>query len=811
MAVTPEDSFYIVMRGDKQFKVKGSEIVDKCQDDDLFLVQRGDVQYNISYEAPPSGPPWEGRDGGIWHITNVTSRVKLNKTYTSWLPDGTDEKEISTVQPGEERVFITPKNASNLFNSNNENAEYEIGPLTNTSEVINMKRLFYKNGKLKGVGIEYIDTSKVTDMEEMFYSARSFNQDVGGWDVSSVKNMYGMFQYSKAFNSDISGWDVSSVTDMGRMFEETSPLDPDISGWDTSNVEDMSYLFSGTVFNQDISGWDTSKVKYMNNMFRSTTAFNQDISKWDTSSVTDMTSMFRQAAAFDQNIGGWDTSSVTRMGEMFRVTKFNQDIGDWDVSNVTNMYAMFREASVFNQDLRDWCVSQFPSEPLDFSLLTGSWTEPKPIWGTCPPPKPWKGHDGGIFHIKSPNQELKLDTWRGLFQAYAPDGTDLGEISSINAGDEVIFVTSWRAMGIFDVYSSGGSATVEWDFGKYTDLSGVREMSYMFDGCTKFNGELGGNWDTSNMIEMEGVFFDCHAFNQDISGWDVGKVEHAGAMFRNCTVFNQDISGWDWGKSMSIGSMFDGCTAFDQDISGWDVSNVTEMGNTFKNASNFNQDLSGWCVTKITSEPSDFATGANSWSLPKPVWGTCPAPLPWEGHNGGVFHIKDIVDVNSGGTGTLSFTPSQAWAMDGTDLGVIDQYSGVDEIVIAPDDCEYLFSYNYNTSWNFGGETVTSKVTNMRFLFLKCFNFNGTLGGNWDTSIVTNMFGTFDDCLKFNQDITDWNVSNVTDMTVMFHGAEEFNQNLKDWCVTKITSEPTDFKVGANAWVLPKPVWGTCP
>jgi hypothetical protein len=38
-----------------------------------------------------------------------------------------------------------------------------------------------------------------------------------------------------------------------------------------------------------------------------------------------------------------------------------------------------------------------------------------------------------------------------------------------------------------------------------------------------------------------------------------------------------------------------------------------------------------------------------------------------------------------------------------------------------------------------------------------------------------------------------------------------FNRNLSGWCVTNIPTTPTAFANGANAWVLPKPVWGTCP
>ena len=48
------------------------------------------------------------------------------------------------------------------------------------------------------------------------------------------------------------------------------------------------------------------------------------------------------------------------------------------------------------------------------------------------------------------------------------------------------------------------------------------------------------------------------------------------------------------------------------------------MSDMFYGCSSFNQTLSGWCVTNIPSLPARFDTGATSWVLPRPVWGTCP-------------------------------------------------------------------------------------------------------------------------------------------------------------------------------------------
>ena len=284
------------------------------------------------------------------------------------------------------------------------------------SSVTNMGELFFGSSSFNG-DISSWDVSNVTHMNYMFSSTINFNQDIGGWDTSSVTDMSGMFKRAESFNQDIGGWDTSSVTDMSSMFEGAESFNQDIGGWDTSSVTDMSSMFSSyyspTSFNQDIASWDTSSVTDMSSMFRSSSfnqdigswdtsnvtdmsfmfegvlfsnfSFNQDIGSWDTSNVTDMSGMFSFAYDFDQDIGNWDVSSVTEMRWMFCVAySFNQDIGGWDTSSVTSMSEMFSYAESFNQDLSGWCVSQFFSEPNGFSTSALSWSQPKPIWGTCP-------------------------------------------------------------------------------------------------------------------------------------------------------------------------------------------------------------------------------------------------------------------------------------------------------------------------------------------------------------------------------------------------------------------------------------------
>ena len=107
--------------------------------------------------------------------------------------------------------------------------------------------------------------------------------------------------------------------------------------------------------------------------------------------------------------------------------------------------------------------------------------------------------------------------------------------------------------------------------------SNVTSIATMFM-STPFNQDVSG-WNMGKVTSMMCAFRNARAFNQNIGNWNVSKVGTMFEMFRDAKAFNQDIGNWDVGK---VQIMFQGATAFEQDISRWNVSNVGSFGSFLK-------------------------------------------------------------------------------------------------------------------------------------------------------------------------------------------------------------------------------------
>lgn len=213
---------------------------------------------------------------------------------------------------------------------------------------------------------------------------------------------------------------------------------------------------------------------------------------------------------------------------------------------------------------------------------------------------------------------------------------DLAGAQDSGIGDYFRNCTNLDLSTVTDILNLSNVDNFELAFSNTTNITSINRINEWnvstivnFSNCfsgSGFNGDL-NLWDVSNATNFGAMFANNTAFDGDISSWNTSSVTDMGFMFFNATAFNQNIGSWVTLNVVYMNGTFDGASAFNQNIGSWDTSSVPGvlyMGSMFNNATAFNQDLSGWCVTNITTAPANFDTGATAWTLPKPVWGTCP-------------------------------------------------------------------------------------------------------------------------------------------------------------------------------------------
>ncbi|ERJ57376.1 hypothetical protein M472_01215 [Sphingobacterium paucimobilis HER1398] len=603
------------------------------------------------------------------------------------------------------------KSMENAYsNSSLENVSAEDIP--DLSGVTSMEGMFRSSGSLLSVRhIGLWDTDNVKNMSSLFSSAALFNEDISHWKTSNVENMSFMFWQAGAFNHALDSWNTKNVTTMSNMFCGAEVFNQDLDSWNTSSVTDMHGMFEGAkAFNGNIGSWDIRNVTNMSMMFESTESFNQNISNWKIDAADNMEYMFQHAKVFNQDLSQWNTENVTVMGFMFNEAKaFNQNLGRWNLSNVNGISNIFDNSGMdcinYSNTLIGWATN--PDTPDDLFLggegLTYG-TNAQAAHNVLTVAKGWEIADdvAGIEACVSPNLFItEWDLSKNLIAGYirfkvevsgevsytwvTTDGTKSGDgtisngqtdvyISGLPVGSKVVLNLESQNLKYFSI-SGGvkahlvdvrqwGTSTwtnMEWAFSgaesltvvtakDIPDLSQVRSMWYMFDGCktlvsvtnmelwntehitkmaclfrgsTQFNQNIGswntknvedmsamflwaksfnqdiGNWNTEKVKDMSTMFSEAEAFNQNLDKWNVGSVENMERMFNYASLFNGNIDNWDTQKVTTMGSMFSGASAFNRDITGWNIEQVENMESMFSEASVFNQDLSKWDVQNV--------------------------------------------------------------------------------------------------------------------------------------------------------------------------------------------------------------------
>jgi surface protein len=453
--------------------------------------------------------------------------------------------------------------------------------------------------------------------------------------------------------------------------------------------------------------------------------------------------MFYRAPAFNGPISNWDVSRVTNMDGMFIATdSFNQDLSNWDVSRVTNMTGMFH-ASRYNA-------------PLNWGIKTANVTDMSLMF-----------HNNGSF-----NQDIS--------------GWDVSSVTNMRLmfyragfnGD----LNNWNVSGLTDATSmfqesAFNGAVSNWQF--TTDPAKNINMGSMFLGATAFNQNISG-WDVTRVNNMFKMFTGATAFNTPLNwGIKTSNVTNMAGMFTNASIFNQDISTWNVANVTNMSNMFYNADAFNINISSWNVSNVTNMSGMFGQTALFNQDLSDWDVSRVTDMSFMFS------------YSPFNSPLNWGIKTGNVTNMSSMFqntalfnqDISTWNVANVTNMSNMFNNADAFNINISSWNLGNVLVMNGMFQNTALFNQDLN-SWD------VSKVTNFQQMFHDAILFNGNISSwSFTTDVTKNisMASMFRDARAFNQDISNWNVSRVNQMQRMFQGAP-LNQDMSAWDISNVTN-----------------------
>ena len=194
-----------------------------------------------------------------------------------------------------------------------------------TSSATNMSSMFNGASSFN----QYIGSwnmTGVTTISGMFKNATSFvDGGIGNWTFTTLNTVAYFCQGATNFNPSLD-WDCSTVSNMDDFFYSADSFNGGQSAGSSgrnvliimpTSLFSANYLFGDCPsFNQDVSTgggyFDMSQCTSMASMFRTGTSFDQPLSSWDTTNVENISNMFQNnGGAWDQDVSSWNISSLT--------------------------------------------------------------------------------------------------------------------------------------------------------------------------------------------------------------------------------------------------------------------------------------------------------------------------------------------------------------------------------------------------------------------------------------------------------------------------------------------------------------------
>ena len=633
-----------------------------------------------------------------WH--NSTTKPYLTVTKAVFDPSFATARPTTTY-----RWFCGMNNLTKI-----EGMEY-----LNTSEVTNMAVMFTSLSKLESLDLSHLNTEKVTTMSSMFAYCYNLALDLSHFNTANVENMYQMFLYCSLETLDLTNFDTKNVKNMHQMFSR-STLKTILVGnnWSTENVTDSEDMFANCSTN--LTGGAGTK-------WRSTNPTDKTYARIDDPTHS-KPGYFTDGAR--EEYGVWNSTTKT-------LTHYY----DWKKSQRASEGVVIDGQMYDTRDEQDY--------PMSFDEVL------KVVYDPSVAKVPYKYFYGGWF-------------CGGLVNMTTIEGLEYIDTSNEHYFSDMFY---------------GCESLTSLDLSTF-DTRKATNMSSMFRGCASLtNLILGENFSTANVTSMAEMF--AAGCNPDViatvinhEGFSTANVTNMSYMFNGFTRSDiLNLSKFNTAKVTNMTSMFDGCSSLTTIFVGpdWTTAAVTSSNYMFRGCTN----LVGGAGTAYNSNNVTAGYAHIDGGTVNPGYLSAIAYTPYvvfDETTGTLSFYADNKQDEKEGTMYSLPTPqtSPDWMTDHENLRKV--VFDPSFITARPTSLYYWFANQNNLEEIEGIENlVTSEVTDMESLFQGCMSLTTLDLTFFDTHQVTNMDYMFWECQHLQTIYvgSGWTTANVNSGVGMFN------------------------------------------
>ena len=672
--------------------------------------------------------------------------------------------------------------------------------LLDSSDVTDMRAMFYGDTNLKSIDLSTFNTTKLTSTWDMFNGCTSITSiDLSSFNTSNVQYFIWMFyncKNLKILKINKNTFTTSNVTNMSRMFYNCSSLaEIDVSNFDTSKVTTMEAMFynCSSVLSLDVSNFNTINSTSMWAMFYNCNKIEKlDLNKFNTSNVTNMAYMFSSCSNLKHIVLGsnFDTTKVTTMKNMFAsCTKLKTIILNKSITSVSEAPKLLTSSSdkIGLESLTEanLYVPNKTSEKLYEqatnykTIFASSYDTSNDIYRiqTLSENKLMKRENSTLI-----NGEKILYIYGAKLAGKTQYTADLVKTITLknSATIPADAIDSWSvdyAKGENKLWAwivKNASDTSKYDLyigGNYQVLQAPEDLYNFFAGytnCTSINGL--NILDTTNVTDMSFMFYNCKILEQlDLSNFKTSNVTTMQAMFYDANKLTAiDVSSFDTSKVKIMSGMFSG---YDGDMSlteikgleKFNTTNVTTMKSMFQSCISLKAlDLSNFDTSNVTDMSHMFTQCKSLTNLNISKFNTSKVTNMRYMFN----ECTNLVTLNISNFNTSNVSNMQAMFNKCNSLEEVD-VSGFN--TSATTSMSSMFAYCNNLKNIDTSNFDTSKVTTMRMMFFGCHGVTNLNVNSFKTSNVTDMYYLFGNCYALTQiDISNFDTTNVTTTMGMF-------------------------------------------